>query len=153
MSNTRYLYNVNSAGQVSTIENRLRDNAVGNFTETVTKDTYGDTPIDQFAVRMIAKKNEFQKRQRTSDDGSITYWEAYIESDNIHWYLPASIEQNALSNGLVEGVDTPLEGTYWSSTATSDNVNSQAYMYDANGNLTPAHRMDTHKIRAVRKKP
>ena len=153
LSNTRYLYNVNSAGQVSTIENRLRDNAVGNFTETVTKDTYGDTPIDQFAVRMIAKKNEFQKRQRTSDDGSITYWEAYIESDNIHWYLPASIEQNALSNGLVEGVDTPLEGTYWSSTATSDNVNSQAYMYDANGNLTPAHRMDTHKIRAVRKKP
>lgn len=151
--NTRYLYDVNSIGQVSTIENRLRDNAVGTFTESVTEDTYKDIPIDQFAVRIIAKKNEFQKRQRTSEDGSITYWEAYIESDNIHWYLPASIEQNALSNGLVEGVDTPLEGTYWSSTATSDNVNSQAYMYDANGNLTPAHRMDTHKIRTVRKKP
>ena len=154
-ANTRYLYGLENIGQVSTIENRLRDNAVGNFTESVTEDTYKDIPIDQFAIRMVAKKNEFQKRIReTVESGqSIVYIEAYIDSDDIHWYLPASTEQAALNNGLVEGVDTPLNGTYWSSTAISDDANSQAYVYDANGIYTSEHRMQLHKIRAVRKKP
>lgn len=154
-TNTQYLYGLENIGQVSTIENRLRDNAVGTFTESVTEDTYKDIPIDQFAVRMVAKKNEFQKIIRETEENgqSIVYIEAYIESSDIHWYLPASTEQSTLSNGLVEGVDTPLSGTYWSSTAINDDENSLAYMYDANGNLTEVHRMNTHKIRAVRKKP
>lgn len=152
LANTRYLYGFENIGQIATIENRLRDNAVGQFTETVSKDTHSDIPIDQFAVRKVAMKNEFQKRLKTEtiEGETIRYVEAFINTDNIHWYLPASNEQSALKDGLAEG-DDPLDGTYWSSTAVDDNEN--AYRYDAGGSSSQDDRMTQYKIRAARQKP
>ena len=152
LANTRYLYGFENIGQIATIENRLRDNAVGQFTETVSEDSHSDIPIDQFAVRKVAMKNEFQKRLKTEtiEGETIRYVEAFINTDNIHWYLPASNEQSSLKNGLVEG-DDPLDGTYWSSTAVDDNEN--AYRYDAGGSSSQDARMTQYKIRAARQKP
>lgn len=152
LANTRYLYGFENIGQIATIENRLRDNAVGQFTETVSKDSHSDIPIDQFAVRKVAMKNEFQKRLKTEtiEGETIRYVEAFINTDNIHWYLPASNEQSALKDGLAEG-DDPLDGTYWSSTAVDDNEN--AYRYDAGGSSSQDDRMTQYKIRAARQKP
>lgn len=152
LANTRYLYGFENIGQIATIENRLRDNAVGQFTETVSGDSHSDIPIDQFAVRKVAMKNEFQKRLKTEtiEGETIRYVEAFINTDNIHWYLPASNEQSALKDGLAEG-DDPLDGTYWSSTAVDDNEN--AYRYDAGGSSSQDARMTQYKIRAARQKP
>lgn len=152
LANTRYLYGFENIGQIATIENRLRDNAVGQFTETVSEDSHSDIPIDQFAVRKVAMKNEFTKviRESTEQGQTIRYAEAVINTDNIHWYLPASGEQSSLKNGLVEG-DDPLDGTYWSSTAVDDNEN--AYRYDAGGSSSQDARMTQYKIRAARQKP
>lgn len=152
LANTRYLYGFENIGQIATIENRLRDNAVGQFTETVSEDSHSDIPIDQFAVRKVAMKNEFQKRLKTEtiEGETIRYVEAFINTDNIHWYLPASNEQSALKDGLAEG-DDPLDGTYWSSTAVDDNEN--AYRYDAGGSSSQDARMTQYKIRAARQKP
>lgn len=152
LANTRYLYGFENIGQIATIENRLRDNAVGQFTETVSEDSHSDIPIDQFAVRKVAMKNEFQKRLKTEtiEGETIRYVEAFINTDNIHWYLPASGEQSSLKNGLAEG-DDPLDGTYWSSTAVDDNEN--AYRYDAGGSSSQDARMTQYKIRAARQKP
>lgn len=152
LANTRYLYGFENIGQIATIENRLRDNAVGQFTETVSKDSHSDILIDQFAVRKVAMKNEFQKRLKTEtiEGETIRYVEAFINTDNIHWYLPASNEQSALKDGLAEG-DDPLDGTYWSSTAVDDNEN--AYRYDAGGSSSQDARMTQYKIRAARQKP
>ena len=151
LSNTRYLYGFENIGQVSTIENRLRDNAVGTFHETVLNDSH-DIPIDQFAVRMIAKKNEFQKiiRESTVEGETVKYIEAFIDTENIHWYLPASNEQTSLRNGLVEGSDEPLNGTYWSSTAVNDNANANTY--NAEGSSNQEDRMVKHKMRAAVRK-
>lgn len=151
LSNTRYLYGFENIGQVSTIENRLRDNAVGTFHETVLNDSH-DIPIDQFAVRMIAKKNEFQKiiRESTVEGETVKYIEAFIDTENIHWYLPASNEQTSLRNGLVEGIDEPLNDTYWSSTAVNDN--KKANTYNEEGNSNQEDRMVKHKMRAAVRK-
>lgn len=152
LANTRYLYGFENIGQIATIENRLRDNAVGTFTVNVTDDSHSNIPIDQFAVRKVAMKNEFQKRLKTEtiEGETIRYVEAFINTDNIHWYLPASNEQSALKDGLAEG-DDPLDGTYWSSTAVDDNEN--AYRYDADGSSSQDARMTQYKIRAARQKP
>lgn len=151
LANTRNLYGFQNIGQVSAIENVLRDNAVGNFNENVIEDSHQNIPVDQFAARRIAMKNEFQKvrREETVQGETIRYYEAVIDVNNIHWYLPASNEQASLKAGLTEG-DEPLEGEYWSSTALSDNTN--AYKYTPDGTLNPEDRMVPHKMRAAVRK-
>lgn len=151
LTNTRNLYGFKNIGQVSAIENILRDNAVGNFTENVINDSHGSIPVDQFAARRIAMKNEFQKelREETVEGETIRYYEAVIDVNAIHWYLPASNEQVSLKAGLTEG-DEPLEGEYWSSTALSDNTN--AYKYTPDGTLNSEDRMVPHKMRAAVRK-
>ena len=151
LTNTRNLYEFQNIGQISAIENILRDNAVGDFTESVIQDSHDKIPVDQFAARRITMKNEYQKiiRTETVEGETIRYAEAYIETKDIHWYLPASNEQVSLKNGLTEG-DEPLEGEYWSSTAVSDNTN--AYKYTPNGNQTSEDRMKPHKMRAAVRK-
>ena len=152
LTNTRNLYGFQNIGQVSAIENVLRDNAVGDFDENVIEDSHQNIPVDQFAARRIAMKNEFQKvlREQTVEGETIRYYEAVIDVGNIHWYLPASNEQASLKAGLTEG-DEPLEGEYWSSTAVSDNAN--AYKYTPEGTLNPEDRMVPHKMRAAVRKP
>lgn len=152
LANTRNLYGFQNIGQVSAIENVLRDNAVGNFNENVIDDSHQNIPVDQFAARRIAMKNEFQKvlREETVQGETIRYYEAVIDVNSIHWYLPASNEQVSLKAGLTEG-DEPLEGEYWSSTALSDNAN--AYKYTPEGTLnTEDDRMAPHKMRAAVRK-
>lgn len=151
LANTRNLYGFQNIGQISAIENILRDNAVGDFTENVISDSHGNIPVDQFAARRIAMKNEFQKviREETEQGETIRYAEAFISTNDIHWYLPASNEQVSLKNGLTEG-DEPLEGEYWSSTAVSDNKN--AYKYTPDGNQISEDRMQPHKMRAAVRK-
>lgn len=151
LTNTRNLYGFQNIGQVSAIENVLRDNAVGNFTVNVINDSHGNIPVDQFAARRIAMKNEFQKvlREETVEGETIRYYEAVIEVNDIHWYLPASNEQVSLKAGLTEG-DEPLEGEYWSSTAVSDNTN--AYKYTPDGTQNSEDRMVPHKMRAAVRK-
>ena len=152
LANTRNLYGFQNIGQISAIENVLRDNAVGNFNEKVNNDSHGNIPVDQFAARRIAMKNEFQKvlREETVQGETIRYYEAVIDVNAIHWYLPASNEQASLKAGLTEG-DEPLEGEYWSSTAV--NNNTQAYKYTPDGTLNPEDRMVPHKMRAAVRKP
>lgn len=151
LTNTRNLYGFQNIGQVSAIENVLRDNAVGNFDEHVINDSHGNIPVDQFAARRITMKNEYQKvlREETVQGETIRYYEAVIDVNSIHWYLPASNEQASLKAGLTEG-DEPLEGEYWSSTALSDNAN--AYKYTPDGTLNPESRMVPHKMRAAVRK-
>lgn len=151
LANTRNLYGFQNIGQVSAIENVLRDNAVGNFNENVIEDSHQNIPVDQFAARRIAMKNEFQKvlREETVQGETIRYYEAVIDVNSIHWYLPASNEQVSLKAGLTEG-DEPLEGEYWSSTALSDNAN--AYKYTPEGTLNTEDRMAPHKMRAAVRK-
>ena len=151
LANTRNLYGFQNIGQVSAIENVLRDNAVGNFNENVIEDSHQNIPVDQFAARRIAMKNEFQKvlREETVQGETIRYYEAVIDVNSIHWYLPASNEQVSLKAGLTEG-DDPLEGEYWSSTALSDNAN--AYKYTPEGTLNTEDRMAPHKMRAAVRK-
>lgn len=151
LTNTRNLYGFKNIGQVSAIENILRDNAVGDFTENVINDSHGNIPVDQFAARRIAMKNEFQKelREETVEGETIRYYEAVIDVNSIHWYLPASNEQVSLKAGLTEG-DEPLEGEYWSSTAVNDNTN--AYKYTPDGTLNSEDRMVPHKMRAAVRK-
>lgn len=152
LTNTRNLYGYQNIGQVSAIENILRDNAVGNFNEYVIQDSHQSIPVDQFAARRIAMKNEFTKVYRESEvEGeTIRYAEAIINVNDIHWYLPAINEQSSLKNGLTEG-DEPLEGVYWSSTASNDNIN--AYTYTPEGNTTVEDRMKPYKMRAAVRKP
>lgn len=152
LTNTRNLYGFQNIGQISAIENVLRDNAVGNFEEEVINDSHGNIPVDQFVARRIAMKNEFQKelREETVQGETIRYYEAVIDVNAIHWYLPASNEQASLKTGLGEG-DEPLEGEYWSSTAVSDNTN--AYKYTPDGILNTEDRMVPHKMRAAVRKP
>lgn len=151
LTNTRNLYGFQNIGQVSAIENVLRDNAVGNFDEHVINDSHGNIPVDQFAARRITMKNEYQKvlREETVQGETIRYYEAVIDVNSIHWYLPASNEQASLKAGLTEG-DELLEGEYWSSTALSDNAN--AYKYTPDGTLNPEGRMVPHKMRAAVRK-
>lgn len=151
LANTRNLYGFQNIGQISAIENVLRDNAVGNFSEKVNNDTHGNIPVDQFAARRITMKNEFQKvlREETVQGETIRYYEAVIDVNSIHWYLPASNEQASLNAGLTEG-DEPLEGEYWSSTAVSDNTN--AYKYTPDGTQNQENRMVPHKMRAAVRK-
>lgn len=151
LTNTRNLYGFQNIGQISAIENVLRDNAVGNFNEKVNNDTHGNIPVDQFAARRISMKNEYQKvlREETVEGETIRYYEAVIDVNNIHWYLPASNEQASLKAGLTEG-DEPLEGEYWSSTAVNDNTN--AYKYTPDGTQNSEDRMVPHKMRAAVRK-
>lgn len=152
LTNTRNLYGYQNIGQVSAIENILRDNAVGNFNEYVIQDSHQSIPVDQFAARRIAMKNEFTKVYRESEvEGeTIRYAEAIINVNDIHWYLPAINEQSSLKNGLTEG-DEPLEGVYWSSTAEDNN--KEAYTYDSEGITATANRMSPYKMRAAVRKP
>ena len=151
LTNTRNLYGFQNIGQVSAIENVLRDNAVGSFEEQVNNDSHGNIPVDQFAARRIAMKNEFQKviREETVQGETIRYAEAVIDVNDIHWYLPASSEQVSLKSGLTTE-DEPLEGVYWSSTAVNDNVN--AYTYTSDGSTNTEDRMVPHKMRAAVRK-
>lgn len=151
LANTRNLYGFQNIGQISAIENILRDNAVGNFEEDVIEDSHKNISVDQFAARRIAMKNEFQKviRKKIVEGETIRYAEAFINTNDIHWYLPASNEQTSLKNGLTED-DEPLEGVYWSSTALNDN--KWAYTYSADGSVSSDDRMEPHKMRAAVKK-
>lgn len=151
LTNTCNLYGFKNIGQISAIENVLRDNAVGDFQENVVEDSHQNISVDQFAVRRIAMKNEFQKvlREETVQGETIRYYEAVIDVNSIHWYLPASNEQASLKAGLAED-DEPLEGEYWSSTALDDNAN--AYKYTPDGTLNSEDRMMLHKMRAAVRK-
>lgn len=143
LQNTRNLYFHQGIGDIVDVENQLRNNAVGTFTETVTGG--GQTTVENFAVRMAVMKNKFTKKQIVIEQGGeqITVWIPEIKKNDIVWYLPAINEQVALSD-----TDRPLSGNYWSSTATSDNIN--AYMYGHDTASQQDDRMNTYKIRAAR---
>ena len=78
--------------------------------------------------------------------------------DIIEWYLPSSVEAKELiETGVGSNVITPLNGTYWSSTAGSD-TDAFAHSFTFNNNTFGSinesqPRMDELKVRAVRKKP
>ncbi|WP_235016699.1 fimbrillin family protein [Bacteroides faecalis] len=143
LENTRNLYFHQGIGDIVDVENQLRNNAVGNFTETVTGGE--QTTVENFAARMAVMKNKFTKKQITIEQGGeqVTIWIPEIMRDDIVWYLPASNEQSDLFDTAY-----PLSNDYWSSTAASDNVN--AYIY--NSAVSQQDRMNTYKIRAARKK-
>lgn len=145
LTNTRNLYFHKGIGEIADIENQLRANAVGNFTETSTGGE--QATVENFAARMAVMKNKFNKKQVTVGEGNQTevIWVPDIILDQILWYLPASNEQQGITD-----TEYPLSETYWSSTATSDNVN--AYQYASGSTATTSDRMTNYKIRAARKK-
>jgi len=146
LSNTRNLYFHKGIGEIADIENQLRANAVGNFTESVNGSE--QKTVENFAARMAVLKNKFTRKQVSVGEGNQTeiIWVPDIVEENIVWYLPACNEQKSIADETY-----PLSGTYWSSTAVSDNIN--AYTYSNGGGEITSNRMDIGKIRAARRKP
>lgn len=117
--------------------------------------------IMNFAARMIGRKNKYKRQAEGSTSGTTVYT-AVLTEDGIQWYLPASGEIGGLKATACDTEDpsdTPLSGSYWTSTATeytdeNENTVLAAFYYNATDSSTDkkAPRTDEKKIRAARKK-
>lgn len=146
LSNTQILFFHEGIGAVADIENTLRSNAVGNFTETSTGSA--EETVTNFAAKMAVMKNKFHKEQKTieSQGETVTYWVAAIDKADIKWFLPSSAESVNLVDSEFE-----LSGIYWTSTA-DDNDNLNAYAFTPASTIAEDGRMTSHKLRACRQK-
>lgn len=148
LANTKQLYTFKDIGAVSDMEVTLDDIVIGQESWQSKDVTGGDyQSVQNFAAKMAVMKNKFNKEERTETNNgeTFTYYVPVINEDAIYWYLPASNEQQMISDP-----EYPLSGTYWSSTAASDNVN--AYQYTVSNVATSSDRMTNYKIRAARRK-
>lgn len=102
----------------------------------------------EFAAYSALKKNMFNLKASTvgsPDGGTLTVLEPVIEEGDVKWYLPAVQEYDGFS-GSIAGY--PLDGVYWTSTASSDGSDmTKAYIYPGS---TLEDRGTEHKIRAMR---
>lgn len=102
----------------------------------------------EFAAYSALKKNMFNLKASTEenpDGGTLTVLEPVIKEEDVKWYLPAVEEYDGFS-GSITGY--PLDGIYWTSTASSDGSDmTKAYIYPGS---TLEDRGTEHKIRAIR---
>lgn len=98
----------------------------------------------EFAARACALKNKFNKNDTTINGQYVE--RAVLRQENLVWYLPARNEFSKIWDD-----EFSLDGEYWTSTASNDNIN--AYKYVVGGGDVMAKRDEYHHVRAVRKKP
>ena len=140
--NTWELYNFNGISDVTGLMSQLEE--------------WGGKPdkkLEQnpaeYAARLCTMKNKFNKELIGEDNitGNKTY-RPVLKRENLVWYLPAKNEFS-----MVVDNDYPLNGNYWTSTASEiahDNENSYKYLNNSGASLNI--RTDKFHVRAVRKK-
>ena len=101
----------------------------------------------EYAARMCTMKNKFNKEKIAQEGNNVAY-RPVLKRENLVWYLPAKNEFS-----MVVDNDYPLNGNYWTSTASEiahDNENSYKYLNNSGASLNI--RTDKFHVRAVRKK-
>lgn len=169
--NTRNLYNYTGNTDVSELENQLNQN-LDNWDKVEPEEFSGGDEYD-YAAFVALCRNRMRELyvEIKSQEGTNSFYKVLLHKegendsnigesgvDIIEWYLPSSAEaKNLKETGVGSNVITPLNGTYWSSTAGSD-TDAFAHSFTFNNNTFGSinesqPRMDELKVRAVRKKP
>ena len=172
LKNTRSLYNFTGATDITALESQLDEN-LSSWEKTVSP---GSENAEYYAAYIaltrnkmrelhieITGKNQNQQTVVQKIDKAILHTDA-SGNDIIEWYLPSSYEAESLretGTGLETTPISPLDGTYWSSTAGDDpesgsNGYAHSYTYSKNAYSTVnpnEDRTTERKVRAVRKKP
>ncbi len=139
--NTWELYNFNGINDVTGLMAQLEEWG-GKPDKTLPQNP------TEYAARLCIMKNKFNKELIASEQGYKTY-RPVLKRENLVWYLPSKNEFS-----MVVDNDYPLNGTYWTSTASevaNDNENSYKYLQNSGSSLEK--RTNLHSIRAVRKLP
>lgn len=138
--NTWELYNFNGISDVTGLMAQLEE--WGGKADKVLE----QNPAE-YAARMCTIKNKFNKEKIAQEGNNVAY-RPVLKRENLVWYLPAKNEFS-----MVVDNDYPLNGNYWTSTASEiahDNENS--YKYQNNSGASLNIRTDKFHVRAVRKK-
>ena len=138
--NTWELYNFNGISDVTGLMAQLEE--WGGKPDKVLE----QNPAE-YAARMCTMKNKFNKEKIAQEGNNVAY-RPVLKRENLVWYLPAKNEFS-----MVVDNDYPLNGNYWTSTASEiahDNENS--YKYQNNSGASLNIRTDKFHARAVRKK-
>ena len=138
--NTWELYNFNGISDVTGLMTQLEE--WGGKADKVLE----QNPAE-YAARMCTMKNKFNKEKIAQEGNNVAY-RPVLKRENLVWYLPAKNEFS-----MVVDNDYPLNGNYWTSTASEiahDNENS--YKYQNNSGASLNKRTDKFHVRAVRKK-
>ena len=138
--NTWELYNFNGISDVTGLMSQLEE--------------WGGKPDKkmeqnpaEYAARLCTMKNKFNKEKIAQEGNNVAY-RPVLKRENLVWYLPAKNEFS-----MVVDNDYPLNGNYWTSTASEiahDNENSYKYLNNSGASLNI--RTDKFHVRAVRKK-
>ena len=138
--NTWELYNFNGISDVTGLMAQLEE--WGGKPDKVLE----QNPAE-YAARMCTMKNKFNKEKIAQEGNNVAY-RPVLKRENLVWYLPAKNEFS-----MVVDNDYPLNGNYWTSTASEiahDNENSYKYLNNSGASLNI--RTDKFHVRAVRKK-
>lgn len=138
--NTWELYNFNGISDVTGLMSQLEE--WGGKPDKVLE----QNPAE-YAARMCTMKNKFNKEKIAQEGNNVAY-RPVLKRENLVWYLPAKNEFS-----MVVDNDYPLNGNYWTSTASEiahDNENSYKYLNNSGASLNI--RTDKFHVRAVRKK-
>lgn len=136
--NTLDLYNFDGLNDASSLMQMLEEYGVHPDKELPSNPT-------EFAARMCALKNKFNKEIRTETGQQVEL--AVLKEENLVWYLPAQNE-----SGQMQDDTNSLDGEYWTSTAAGGSDNVDAYKYTV-GSSTSLERRDVNlHVRAVRKR-
>lgn len=138
--NTWELYNFNGISDVTGLMAQLEE--WGGKPDKVLE----QNPAE-YAARMCTMKNKFNKEKIAQEGDNVAY-RPVLKRENLVWYLPAKNEFS-----MVVDNDYPLNGNYWTSTASEiahDNENSYKYLNNSGASLNI--RTDKFHVRAVRKK-
>ena len=165
LENTRSLYNFTGDSDFSTIESNLDDNLNWGKKEEANSE---DVPEDYAAFVALSRNRMYEMKTIVTGNGKtettykpILYKNSTTNEDVIEWYLPSSEEAKYLyEKGTLEQGISPLDGTYWSSTAGDDaNAYAHSYIYSNNEfrgideNTPRMGGKGRFRVRAVRKKP
>ena len=179
LNNTTALYNYTGATDISELENELDKsleldkNGNSDLWRKIIKPE--GTPNPEYYAAYIALTCNRMREFVQYENGVVKLRKAILHkegeggTDNkgdesgdniIEWYLPSSVEAQTLvetGTGEESTPISPLDGTYWSSTA-GDDTNAYAHSYTFSKNTydkikEDQPRMNELKVRAVRKKP
>lgn len=181
MGNTIALYNYTGAIDLTDLEGEidksLNISTSDDWTKSVSANSTNPTDYAAFIALTRNRMREYKTVITTKDGSSevisaILHREGEGGTDNkgnesgsviVEWYLP-SYEEFLTLKETGTGIETtpisPLNGTYWSSTATDDpasGTNGYAYSYTYSNNVYSTYksnqdRTNELKVRAVRKK-
>ena len=181
MGNTIALYNYTGAIDLTDLEGEidksLNISTSDDWTKSVSANSTNPTDYAAFIALTRNRMREYKTVITTKDGSSevisaILHREGEGGTDNkgnesgsviVEWYLP-SYEEFLTLKETGTGIETtpisPLNGTYWSSTATDDpasGTNGYAYSYTYSNNVYSSYksnqdRTNELKVRAVRKK-